>query len=1221
MKKRNYFHVLLLLLSVFILSFPVFSSEVQITEIDIPVVSQPPRIDSDLNDQVWQKALTLTGFYQYPEYNKADVQTTVWLSRDNSWLYIAVRCHDPKSQGESFRQLSKVRDEAVHSTDDAIEVFIDAGTGGEKCAHLFVSVGNVQADQLRIKNRRDRAWNLPFISSAKADPHVDTSKGWSAELAIPLALLPSGKGQWKINIGRTRRIVTPVEFTCLAKLPVKSSFYNPQHFVTIKGMTNFKADDAFAPMFGAVEAKTFTLKDGKRGYPVALEVENLSGRAGKVEVVFQDLPPRGQGRQITQIVKLLAYQKKPVSFLVPVDAPGNRAAWAGIRKPGSEGWLQKMTVGGMDSLLPMSGYLNRNYYTAEKQAVAHVELEFPAEEIKRDGLTLAGVLLDDSGRQLESVQVACQGRDNTVSLTLTKLPAGEYPVTLTLKNRQQVELGQLALTLVKRVPSPEGVNEIKIDRHNRSLLVNGKPFFPLGVFGVGYWGTYTGWQKKMFNTQLDYFKQAGFNSYIDWQGYGKGRGTIQEAFSRMDAVAERGFKTFVLPYGFLPELTYSNPKFPQTAAGVIRKMPGIINQVKTHPSVIGYYHLDEPPANLALKGKKSIDNILEEFTDKIRETDPYHPVWMSLTREIVNPAWFETVADLLGSHNYYYVSAPETLNWIPQWCEMINRHAKRANGPTMLAVNLEYYYGDGVYWRPSEQRAASYFALVHGAKSLFYFAGPFTHKTTLQTQRELSREILEISPTLLSRTPRQAVTFTPQDAHIKGWTPDLNFPVVQALLKNNPDGGQLLLAINASRHPVSCKFNISSLTNHARVQRLFGDRKKFRVSGQEFSDQLEGLGTRVYKLEHTAENEEDINIHLAFSGPGATKANRSTAWGAPRKKESEKFGPNLLTNSGFETEGGWREEYMGSKKWGEMSIAKTMPWSGTSCLEFIKTDADSMCSVVSTPVILQPGKKYIFGGGVRFELQSGRQNPQFIIYSTRVKSGKRQVNSTAYGKTKDSAKWHKIEKVVTVPADEAEEVRLWCRVPKTATGKAWFDDCFIKEVLPDEKISKNLAPNSSFELASLPGQPDKWMGPAWDYLRPDPRASGLDTNNPYDGKYCFRLPVPEERFNHFEVHLSHAWFSLIADTEYTFSIYMRSELPDQPVEISLTSGTPKRTVKVGTTWKRYVVTFNSRTSDRCKPFMRFRGRGTVYFDAVQLEKGATATPYERDDYEINTLRK
>ena len=64
------------------------------------------------------------------------------------------------------------------------------------------------------------------------------------------------------------------------------------------------------------------------------------------------------------------------------------------------------------------------------------------------------------------------------------------------------ELGALALELVKRPPAPEGIHAIEIDRYNRCLLLDGKPFLPLGGVGGGVTGPMEGATEEFYRADL-----------------------------------------------------------------------------------------------------------------------------------------------------------------------------------------------------------------------------------------------------------------------------------------------------------------------------------------------------------------------------------------------------------------------------------------------------------------------------------------------------------------------------------------------------------------------------------------------------------------------------------------------------------------------------------------------------------------------------------------------
>ena len=224
----------------------------------------------------------------------------------------------------------------------------------------------------------------------------------------------------------------------------------------------------------------------------------------------------------------------------------------------------------------------------------------------------------------------------------------------------------------------------------------------------------------------------------------------------------------------------------------------------------------------------------------------------------------------------------------------------------MALPQLDYWsvgYLDGGFMQPAEQRAQTYLALVHGARSVIYFVLPFRHQASVETQKDISSEIRRLTPALLSREPRQEVTFEPESActvfplgniGIRGRTQDVKFPKVQVSLRNNPAGGQLLLAVNPSRQGAHVRFTVSCLTPQSRVRDLIGRRQEYAVEQGAFSDTMEPMATRAYLLTRTRTPMlEPVRIHLTLSGPAVEGAKE------PTKTETEPT-KNLVSNSSFE---------------------------------------------------------------------------------------------------------------------------------------------------------------------------------------------------------------------------------------------------------------------------------------------------------------------------------
>ena len=1153
-------------------------------EIEVPVCQVAPQIDADLNDPCWKQAAKLTGFHLVTTGKEVQVQTTAWLCRDDTWLYIAIRCDEPKP-GQIKRKVSE-RDGSL-SADDSVEVFIDPGHNGKEYYHCQLSAGNVQADQRVRGDHRARYWDLPWRSAALVDPHIDTATGWSAEMAIPLGLLHdlAGPGPWRMNICRSRWTVSPTEYTSWAPLPPGSGFHTPEGFQVVKGLTGFKAELPFGPMLGEVGVSPFEIAAGKYAYTLKVQVKNETGRGGRVELIGQDVPQQGEGIQVGRVVELGPMDKQEIALRLEVPSPGPRSAWVGLREPGTEFWLQKAQVRGMEKLIPFDAYLDRNYYTTEKQAQVYAEISISREDRLKAGLNLQARLLAPDGKVIATGRAENLADDEaSISLPLGKVPNGESLVSVSLLDRNKQPLGAIELPLIKRPPAPQGVNEVKIDRYNRCLLINGEPFFPHGICS------------RFDEKQLGYSQEAGFNIVVDWSWSGSSTIPLEYGRKGLDLARENGLYVIGLPLAYVgPIAYYGHPQFREKAEKLIAGIDDYMKMARVHPATIGYYGFDEPSPGIPMKGK-TIEQLLKEFYDRLHGLAPYHLLYMSLCRVIREPKWFDVV-DLLGTHNYWEASDPKQLDAIAQWSEQVDRHARAAHGPTMLIVNSEVFHTT-MPMTHEERRATVYLSLVHGAKSLIYFAAPIRHEMTLESMKEISQEIKQLGPILVTRTPAQEVTFEPKQAYIKGWSPDLDFPIVQVLLKNHPKGGQVLLAVNGSFQPVNVRFRVASLGARSRVSDFFG-KKTYPIKGGAFSDKFEPLERHVYLLKNTrAQKDTPVGIHLIMSGQAVEEKVRGIA--TPEIKA------NLVGNAGFEQEGQWD---------GEWSRDGEQAHSGKYCLKISKEKAEGYADVRSQPVTLKPKTKYRFGGWVRCDLSAGRQGPHVFFYDVNtVSSGKNRLNSRTSSVSVSEKEWKFLSAEVTTPDEPPVQARLWCRVPTGCVGQIWFDDVFVEEIGATAE-KRNLVRNSSFEGSRLPGWADFWHNFAFGHLKPDPKACGTDEENPYHGKQCFRIPSPKP--GAWGAFASQAGLPLKRGKSFTLSAYLRAEYPKTRVRFAFAG--QQEHVEVDTEWKRYWFTVKIPEEGSFSQWrstdilIRHYGQGTLWADAVQFEEGEEPTPYQPSD--------
>ncbi len=188
--------------------------------------NESPRIDGQLDDVIWQRAVRLTEFVQVRpvEGAPATEDTEVWIAYDNGNLYLAMHAHytDPRIARANRVDRDQTR------TDDTISVYFDTFLDQQRAYVFSVNGYGVQGDSLMGSSRGgggyrggggggggysggyggfsgvpsgDSSWDALFDSAGSL---VDD--GWTAEMAIPFKSLryPSNDShRWGFQIVRS----------------------------------------------------------------------------------------------------------------------------------------------------------------------------------------------------------------------------------------------------------------------------------------------------------------------------------------------------------------------------------------------------------------------------------------------------------------------------------------------------------------------------------------------------------------------------------------------------------------------------------------------------------------------------------------------------------------------------------------------------------------------------------------------------------------------------------------------------------------------------------------------------------------------------------------------------------------------------------------------------------------------------------------------------------
>ncbi len=164
--------------------------------------SIPPKIDGDLEDEVWQKTQPLAkDFITYnPLYGEILPQkTVVWLTYDDKNLYFAFHCYD--TEPEKIKTSITRRDDQWN--DDWVGLAIDSLGNKQYSYELFVNPNGIQGDILNSAvSGEDYSVDFVWYSAGRV-----TEDGYQVEIRVPLRSIRFKSGEEvKMGILFWRRI-------------------------------------------------------------------------------------------------------------------------------------------------------------------------------------------------------------------------------------------------------------------------------------------------------------------------------------------------------------------------------------------------------------------------------------------------------------------------------------------------------------------------------------------------------------------------------------------------------------------------------------------------------------------------------------------------------------------------------------------------------------------------------------------------------------------------------------------------------------------------------------------------------------------------------------------------------------------------------------------------------------------------------------------------------
>jgi len=432
-----------------------------------------------------------------------------------------------------------------------------------------------------------------------------------------------------------------------------------------------------------------------------------------------------------------------------------------------------------------------------------------------------------------SIQVEQRLTSETQKLSLSTLgiPTNDLVLSACLRSWDQ-ELAKQSWPLRLLTTADVAQLNTYVDAHQR-LIVEGKPFFPLGWYG------------SVNDSQLAEIADSPFNCLL---AYGTDQVAKEPMTQFLDKLQKHGLKLVYCLNDVYPTATYLDGKDWEGVRGNDAIAAAIIAAYRNHPAVLAWYLNDEIPHALVPQ--------LTDYYHRVQRADPGHPAFIVLCNRHEFP-YFPATTDIFGVDPYPIPKEPVTRVadfvakartavqsnqpvWlVPQafgWYQYNSKNPDRGHAPT----EEELRTGRAPTYQ--EERCMTYLGLVQGAKGLIYYC--YYDLRVLPQYREMwawmktiAGEVKTLSPALLST--EAAGDFSVNSKSV----------ALQTALFRRADT-VYLLAVNPDKVTCHAGFDLRRKTE-SRGQVLFENREIPCAKGR-FEDDFAPLAVHVYavKLAH-----------------------------------------------------------------------------------------------------------------------------------------------------------------------------------------------------------------------------------------------------------------------------------------------------------------------------------------------------------------------------------
>ena len=474
-------------------------------------------------------------------------------------------------------------------------------------------------------------------------------------------------------------------------------------------------------------------------------------------------------------------------------------------------------------------YRGRITAQGPKNVCLHVGLNLVDCELPPDQLRLVTQLIDPSGRSVDwdgrpadepSLHAGLfkDRTETTLEFPAGNLPAGEYTLTVRLLGPDGKELQAASHRLARVADAFQPA--CTIDEHRR-LLVQGKPFFPLGMY--------------FSSIRADDLKTYADSKFNCLMAYGSPRR------EQMDLAEQHGIKVIYS----IKDWYYGSHYCPKDIRSVEDEEPKIRERIRAfrdHPALLAWYLNDELPQSFLPQ--------LKAHQRFVEEEDPDHPTWVVLYQYREVGDYVESF-DVIGTDPYPIGRAPasDAADWTaetrrqvrgarPLWQvpQVFNWANYRKDSPQSDQLRTPTF---------EEMRSMAWQCITEGATGLVFYSWYDIHRNgdvpfpaQWERLKTIAAEIDRWSPVLLSVEPVPAL-------NLRGETTESDAPGWLHWTARVHQGKLYLFAVNDGDG--AGKFTVA-LPGGAKSVETVGGSGPAKVDSAGFQDELALLEMRVYRM-------------------------------------------------------------------------------------------------------------------------------------------------------------------------------------------------------------------------------------------------------------------------------------------------------------------------------------------------------------------------------------